>query len=371
VEAEGPILQHPISLFYTNYWLIRRQSRGILFQVNHRMPTETDIVSRIRKRALNTDRIVVGIGDDAAVLRLDSDSDLIACCDLMVEGIHFRLDWTPPALLGHKALAVTLSDIAAMGAIARYAMLSVAFPAGSSTDFIDDFLSGLFEIADRFGVSLVGGDTSSSPGPFFIDTSVIGDCAEGRAVTRSGARPGELIYVTGELGASALGLKLLGQGHRLEESASDEPGQARRQALLKQLMPEPRLKLGQALAEGGIATAMIDVSDGLSTDLSHLVEESGCGAVIYPDAIPVAGCARVLANNGLDLDPLALALHGGEEYELLFTSRAGNRERVSEIAASLGLPITAIGRTVAGEGLQLERGGVLLPLGPSGFQHLV
>jgi thiamine-monophosphate kinase len=313
----------------------------------------------------------VGIGDDAAVIKLDSDSDLIACCDLMVEGIHFRVDWTSPMLLGQKALAVTLSDIAAMGAIARYAMVSIAFPTGSPSDFIDDFLHGIFEIAERHAVSIVGGDTSSSPGPIFIDTSVIGDCSKGGAVTRAGARPGDLVYVTGDLGGSALALKLLGQGHRLQDPASDEQSQARRQALLKHLTPEPRLKLGQALAEGGIATAMIDVSDGLSTDLSHLLEESECGALIYSDAIPVAGCVKTLAKRDPRIDPVAVSLHGGEEYELLFTSREGDRERVSELAISIGLPITAIGKTVGTRGLHLETDGIATPLFPSGFQHLV
>ena len=343
------------------------------------MPTEADIISRFKKRSGNATGVVLGIGDDAAVTTLDPQRDLIACCDLMVEGVHFRKEWTSPRLLGHKALAVTLSDIAAMGATARYAMLSVALPRGCSSDFIDAFVGGIFEIAERHAVSIIGGDTSSSPGPLFIDTSVIGDCAKGRAVTRAGAGTGagagegggDLIFVTGELGGSALGLMLLGQGRRLEDPESDERSEARRQALLKHLAPEPRLRVGQAIGEGGLATAMIDISDGLSTDLSHILEASSCGAVLNGDAIPVAECVKMLASEGSGIDPLRMALHGAEEYELLFTSRPDDRGRVAEIARLIGLSITAIGRTVETEGLQLERRGVTSPLSPSGFQHLI
>ncbi len=154
----------------------------------------------------------LGIGDDAAVIKSTGASDLIACSDLSVEGVHFRIEWSDARLIGRKSLAVTLSDIAAMGAEARFALISVALPATLSSEFIDQLFDGFFDIADSYGVSIIGGDTSSSAHGLFIDTAVIGEAQSGRAVTRAGARVGDLIYVTGSLGASSLGLSLLEQG---------------------------------------------------------------------------------------------------------------------------------------------------------------
>ena len=333
------------------------------------MPTEGEIISRIRKRARGSGRVLVGIGDDAAVCSLQAGSNLIACCDLLVEGVHFRGGWAAPRLVGHKALAVTLSDVAAMGATARFAMVSVAFPPSTTSEFVDDLFSGIIDLADQYGVAIVGGDTSSSPGPLFLDTAVIGECAQGRAVTRGGARVGDIIRVTGDLGASALGLRLLESGYRLEDNASDDESLARRRALLKHLAPEPRLKLGQAIGEGGLATAMIDISDGLSTDLGHILEESGCGAIIRAASLPIAQCVLSLAAADSTTDALTLALHGGEEYELLFTSRPGSQETLSDLASSSGVSITAIGEIVPGSGLQLESNERTVPVLAAGYQH--
>ncbi|HJZ66989.1 MAG TPA: thiamine-phosphate kinase, partial [Blastocatellia bacterium] len=264
------------------------------------MPSESEIISRVRKRARVSDDVRLGIGDDAAVIKGAGGKDLIACCDLMVEGVHFRAEWTPPRLLGRKALAVNLSDVAAMGGVPRYAMMSVALPKKYSSEFIDQLFGGVFEFADACEVSIIGGDTSSSRDSLFIDVSVIGDCDTGRAVTRSGAKPGDAIYVTGCLGASALGLSLLESGYRLEEPGTD----AKCRAISRHLNPEPQLKLGRAIGKAGLATAMIDISDGLSTDLQHLCEESGCGAVIDAGAIPIADCVKSVASEAKDLDPL-------------------------------------------------------------------
>ena len=332
------------------------------------MPTEGDIISRIRGRARRGRRVLVGIGDDAAVVSFDPNSDLIACCDLVVEGVHFRAGWAAPNLLGHKALAVTLSDVAAMGGTARFAMISIALPPSTKSEFVDELFRGIIDLADRYEISIIGGDTSGSPGPLFLDTSVIGECARGRAVTRAGAQPGDIIYVTGDLGASALGLHLLEAGHRLDE----EPGDSdRRLALLKHLAPEPRLKLGQAIGEAGLATAMIDISDGLSTDLWHILEESGCGAVIRASAIPIAGCVASLALEDSGIDALNLALHGGEEYELLFTAPRESEPQLVELSTSYGLAITAIGETLAGSGLRLEHANGVESVVPLGHEHRI
>jgi len=332
------------------------------------MPGEAEIISRIRQRARATDQVLIGIGDDAAVLRHGTATDLIACCDLMAEGVHFHREWAAPRLIGHKALAVTLSDVAAMGGVARFAMISIALPHTLSPDFIEELFEGIFELADSSRVSIIGGDTSSSVDSLFIDTSVIGECAAGRAITRKGAKVGDAIYVTGALGASALGLLLLERGFRLANLTESD---AHTEALMKHLAPAPRLKIGQAIGERGLATAMIDVSDGLSTDLWHVLDESDCGAIIKADRVPIAGCVQRLAAGDSEIEPLRLALDGGEDYELLFTSTLENQNELTEMSEEFGVPITVIGEIVADKGLQLERNGSLEAILPSGYEHMI
>jgi thiamine-monophosphate kinase len=334
------------------------------------MPAESEIISRLRNIARITDGVLVGIGDDAAVIRTADGRDLIACCDLMVEGVHFRSEWAPPRLLGRKALAVNLSDVAAMGGIPKFALISIAVPARFGSDFIDELFNGMFEMANTSGVSIIGGDTSGSRDSLFIDVSVIGECESGRAVTRRGARPGDIIYVSGSLGASAFGLFLLEDGFRIDDSkdAIDATG---RRAVLKHLAPEPRLSLGRALGEAGLATAMVDISDGLSTDLWHILDESGCGAIIHAEAIPIDECVCSAASNKAGTDPLRLALDGGEEYELLFTVRPENQQRIAELSTASGVALTALGEIVERGGLRLERDGALEPVQPAGYQHRI
>ena len=332
------------------------------------MPTESQIISRLKDLSRVDKRVVVGIGDDAAVILNPGGSgerDLLACCDLMVEGVHFRAEWAPPRLLGARALAVNLSDIAAMGGVPKFAMVSVALPRKFSAEFIDEVFRGLFDLADATGVSIVGGDTSSSPDSFFIDVSVIGECASGKAITRGGANIGDSIYVSGSLGASALGLSLLEEGVRLGDEAGFQD------ALLKHLQPEPRLSLGWAIGEAGLATAMIDISDGLSTDLWHLLDESNCGAVIHAGAIPIADCVRRYSPRAVTANPLQLALNSGEEYELLFTVTRENAAKIEQLCNARVVPITRIGEVVASGGLQLETGDRLESLPRSGYEHVI
>lgn len=333
------------------------------------MPSESEIIARLRKRAGVNDEVVLGIGDDAAVIKTTGGKDLIACCDLMVEGVHFRTEWTPPRLLGRKALAVNLSDVAAMGGVPKFAMMSIALPHWCSSEFVDELFEGMLQLANASGVSIIGGDTSSSRDSLFIDVSVIGECESGKAVTRRGANVGDRIYVSGSLGASALGLSLLEDGFRLDDS--QDISDARRQAVLKHLSPEPQLKLGRAIGEAGLATAMIDISDGLSTDLGHILDESSVGAIIHAAAIPVAECVLPVASGASGIDPLSLALNGGEEYELLFTVRPENDEQVIALAEALSARITAIGEIVAEKSLNLERAGAFESIQPSGYEHLV
>jgi thiamine-monophosphate kinase len=338
------------------------------------MPNELEIIARLRARAHATDGVRVGIGDDAAVLQTGGGRDLLACSDLMTEGVHFRREWSPPRLLGRKALAVTLSDIAAMGGVARYAMMSVALPRALSAAFIEALFDGMLAYAETNGVAIIGGDTSSSMDSLFIDTIALGECDAGRAVRRNGARAGDVIYVTGALGGAASGLLLLEHGYRfadnLNDATNDEDARsrARTQVMLKHLMPGPHLAFGRAIGEHGLATAMIDLSDGLSTDLAHVVDESHCGAIVRAEALPIAGAVRLLAGE-LKTEPLRLALHGGEEYELLFTVRPEHHARIAELSSELNVPITAIGEIITGSGLQLERNGAPDVLKPSGYEH--
>lgn len=333
------------------------------------MPTETEIIARLRRRASVSDQVRLGIGDDAAVIKCAGGKDLIACCDLMVEGVHFRTQWISPRLLGRKALAVNLSDIAAMGGVPKFAMMSVALPSKYSSEFTDELFDGVFELAEASGVSIIGGDTSGSRDSLFIDISLLGECESGRAVTRRGAKPGDAIYVSGSLGASALGLSLLESGFRLEAVGNQSSATA--QAALKQLFPNPRVELGRAIGEAGLATAMIDISDGLSTDLGHLCDESGCGAVIHAGAIPIADCVKSLASELKGIDPLRLALHGGEEYELLFTANPEDYGRIQELAVSCDVTITNVGDILQGHGLQLESDGRLEPMPSLGYEHTI
>jgi thiamine-monophosphate kinase len=330
------------------------------------MPSESEIIKRLRKRTGVNDEVRLGIGDDAAVIKTTAGKDLIACCDLMVEGVHFRTEWTPPRLLGRKALAVNLSDVAAMGGVPKFAMMSIALPQKCSSAFIDELFLGVFELADTSGVSLIGGDTSSSHDSLFIDISVIGECLSGKAVTRRGAKVGDRIYVSGSLGASALGLSLLEDGFRLGDT--QDVSDSRQQAVLKHLAPEPQLELGHALGEAGLATAMIDISDGLSTDLWHILDESGRGAIIYSGNVPIATCLFSLAS---ETDRLRLALHGGEEYELLFTARPESQGQVAELSDALGATLTIVGEITEEMGLRLERAAQLESILPSGFEHII
>jgi len=338
------------------------------------MPGELEIIARLRARARATEGVGVGIGDDAAVLQMGGGRDLLACSDLMAEGVHFRREWSLPRLLGHKAMAVTLSDIAAMGGTARYAMASVALPHTLSAAFIEELFDGMLAYTEATGVAIIGGDTSSSIDSLFIDTIALGDCDTGRAVRRNGARAGDVIYVTGALGASATGLLLLERGYRLADNLSAAANEnaaisrARTQSMMKHLAPAPHLALGRWIGERRLATAMIDVSDGLSTDMSHVLDESHCGAILRAEAIPINDAARLLADE-LKTEPLRLALHGGEEYELLFTARPESHARIAELSSQFDVPITAIGEIIAGSGLRLERNGALEILMPSGYEH--
>jgi thiamine-monophosphate kinase len=338
------------------------------------MPYESEIIEMIRGRSKAGPGfgIELGIGDDSAVLRTDPGTDLLFCSDLSVEGVHLRTEWAGPELIGRKALAVTVSDIAAMGGEPKFALASVALPHGVSMQFVEQLFLGMFDVAESLGLSIVGGDTSASPGGIFIDTSVIGICRRGRAITRSGATPGDVVYVTGDLGGSALGLSLLMQGFRLGvagDEPADQASRARQAAIRRHLMPAPQVRAGRLIGLEGLATALIDISDGLATDLAHLAQESKCGAVIDASLLPVAQPARDLMSTSHSTDLVDLALTSGEEYELLFCSPPQHSVRIRDMAENLELPITRIGEVTDESGLFIVLDGKTLPMTASGFEH--
>ncbi|HYJ86993.1 MAG TPA: thiamine-phosphate kinase [Pyrinomonadaceae bacterium] len=331
---------------------------------------EFDRIKQIRALAEARNRdvpgLVRGIGDDAAVIKSFAGTDVVISTDLLVEGIDFRRDTTRPDLLGHKALAVSLSDIAAMGSRPRWALLSIGVPeAVWNSSFIDQFYKGFFRLADRYAVKLIGGDLSRTPQRIIIDSIVVGECPVNRELFRSGAKPGDHIYVTGFLGDAAAGLRLIERGTKLpEDRGVSHPVD---NLLLHQLQPEPRVGWGLLLGEKQLATAMIDISDGLSSDLHHLCEESGVGAVVDASRLPIDEVVSELCGRRA-LDPLMLALHGGEDFELLFTV---SPEKISQLPSRVdGVAITRIGVIgAASEGVRISEGSRVWKLEPGGWEH--
>jgi thiamine-monophosphate kinase len=313
------------------------------------LPTrEKSLIDRIRRSARRrSGAVVTGIGDDCAVLRVPSGHQLLVTTDFTLENVHFRRAWHPAGVVGWRCLTRGLSDIAAMGGEPRAAFLSLALDRDTPQKWVDKFLAGLLKAADEFRVSLAGGDTSQSDGGIQADIVVVGSVPKGKAVLRSGARPGDLIYVTGELGGSAAALVNLGRGKVLAKDYE------------RHFHPEARVDAGQWLRRGAFASAMIDLSDGLSTDLQHICEESGVGAVLDAEAIPRARVGRPTMQVSLDL-----ALHGGEDYELLFTSAKNLPAKMA------GVPVTAIGRITPKRGMVLIlENGRRRKLAAKGWEH--
>ncbi len=348
---------------------------------------EFEFIEKLKRRVENANgssfnpqpsSLIRGIGDDAAVFKSLAGSNVVVSSDLLVEDVDFRLDTAPPELLGHKALAVSLSDIAAMGARPRWALLSLGVPQPVwDSGFLDSFYDGFFQLAGRYGVTLIGGDVSRSPNKVVIDSIVIGECPSDREVSRAGAKPGAQIFVTGFLGDAAAGLRLLERGAHLHEDltqlpagSTDGPRNERHaidHLLLRHLRPEPRVGWGLLLGEKQLATAMIDISDGLSSDLGHLCVESNVGALIDAAKIPIDQLVTELCGRRA-LDPLMLALHGGEDFELLFTVRPEDVARLPKRVD--GISITRIGEITEGDaGVRISEGSRTWTLEPGGWEH--
>ena len=314
---------------------------------------ELNFIRSLRSRAGRAGVAVrLGIGDDCAVLRPPTGHDVLVTTDFSLEGRHFRRDWHPAASAGHRCIARGLSDLAAMGAHPMAAFLSLALPAGftkkaANRAWLDGFLNGLLALAKETTTPLAGGDTSTAPGDAILaDIVLLGSAPAGKELRRSTAKPGDLLYVTGTLGGASAELEALAKSPKKFRKASPTGNHPH-------LYPAPQLRIGQRLR--GLASAAIDISDGLSTDLTHLCEESRVGAIVEAEALPLH--SLLTCNH----DALHHALHGGEDYQLLFTAPA-----TAKIPRRLGTRIGEITRTKA---ILLRHNGTTQPLQAAGWEH--
>jgi len=325
---------------------------------------EFGFVERIRK-TLKEDgsSVVLGVGDDAAILRPTAGQELIFTTDMLVEGKHFDLKTISPWQLGAKTMAVNISDCAAMGAKPTAVVVSLGVPKDFPVKDLEAFYDGMKGWGESYGARIVGGDTVGSD-QFVVNIALIGEVEKGRALRRSGAKTGEALLVTGTLGDSAAGF------HSLQHP--DPKGKESATLLLKRhLTPTPRFNVGRYLSSKRLASAAIDVSDGLSSEIHHLCEESGIGAEIHEEALPLSdSLLHYCEVKGLD--PLAFALDGGEDYELLFTvPLARISEAIRNLPGETGTPVRSIGRMVPkAKGVTLiTRKGQRVPLRSKGFDH--
>jgi thiamine-monophosphate kinase len=318
---------------------------------------EFGLIERIRQQAVPAPYLRLGIGDDCSIQAVAAEDELMTSTDLLLEGVHFNLEWTDFESLGYKSAAVNISDIAAMGGVPRCLYLGLAVPKTVSVEQLEQFVAGFVAAAQAYGAVLAGGDTCRSGVALVISVTAEGTAPQGQAVCRSGARPGDLVFVSGTLGDSALALRMLQQGK-----------QPSAQLAFRHHRPQARVTLGRRLAETGLATAMIDVSDGLVADLGHILSASGLGAVLHLEEIPLSsGFSEVLIRQP---EWLELALTGGEDYELLFTVASESAGDIVRLAAELALPLTRIGTLQAEPGLLiLQQDGGHYPFQRSGFDH--
>jgi thiamine-monophosphate kinase len=317
------------------------------------MISETELIERFFAGlgAQRTD-VLLGIGDDAALLRVAAHEDLVLTTDALIEGVHF-LPGAPAHSLGHRALAVNLSDIAAMGASPSWALLSLNLPHADEV-WLEAFAAGFGALAQQHGVALVGGNVSR--GPLSITVQLAGTVPEGQALRRDGARAGQALYVSGQVGDAAAGLKVLRAELRIAGDAADY--------LQRRFeYPQPRVQLGAALR--GLASACIDVSDGLYVDAQRLLRASGCGACIELERLPVSPALRLALGDSA----WQQALDGGEDYELCFSAPAANAAAIAAAAAGHATTVTCIGSIGPTRGVELKSKNAVMQFSPLGFDH--
>jgi thiamine-monophosphate kinase len=307
--------------------------------------------------------VIQAIGDDCAVIGPYGGKVLLITTDLLIEDVHFMMGKIPPTHLGEKAVAVNLSDIAAMGGKPRHLFVSLAVPSHTAMGVLRSLYDGMKEMCRRYRVSLLGGDTSSSPRGLFINVTVVGEAVEDEVLYRKGASPGDHICVTGTLGDSALGLKLL----KGELSAPEKLGQVFIDA---QNRPVPQLKKAGLIAQSGLATSMIDISDGLVSDLDHICAAGHVGARIFRERLPLSREMRTLCR-AKEMDPYSLAISGGEDYQLLFTVRERHVETLNSLFRKKRMPVPVdIGEITAVEGITCIRpDGSESEIRQKGFDH--
>jgi thiamine-monophosphate kinase len=329
--------------------------------------TERELIARVRAHLPPAPPwVLVGIGDDAAVVEPARNRVDVLTCDACVDGVHFDRAFSPPDAIGHRALAVNLSDLASMGAAPRLALLSMALPVTLALADFDAIIGAFAALAAGHGVHVIGGNLTRTPGPLTIDVTAMGTVKRRQALTRAGARPGDDVYVSGTIGKAAAGLRSL-------QSAASDPqtavGPDRSAVARAYLYPEPRLRLGIHLARNKAASACMDLSDGLADGLEQVAEASGVGMAIDGDALPIDADARaIFAARGEDA--LVESLRGGDDYELLIAVRPRSQRRLAEAIRRGGVPLTKIGRCTAERGVTVHGAHGSSPLVLSqGFSH--
>lgn len=330
-----------------------------------RRASEDDLVRLIRTVAARPGAAGVrrSIGDDAAVLELSPGTRLVATTDLLLEDVHFRRRWAEPADIGWKAMAVNVSDVAAMGGTPRWALIAMACPESTGRDEVEAFYGGALALCDEYGVVIVGGDTAATPAGWTVNVTLLGEAAA--PVLRSTGRPGDVVAVTGALGRAGAGLAVLERG----QAPSGVAPAVLAEVTEAHLRPRPRVTEGRWLAGAGGLTAMMDLSDGLATDLPRLLAESGVSATIELARLPIAPAARAVAA-ALEHDPMAWATGGGEDYELLLTCERGAFERLrSGLAAVAGTALTAVGEVGSGGGVRWVDADGRDAVVTAGFEH--
>lgn len=325
---------------------------------------EFGLIDLLKKDALlSPQQVIAGIGDDAAVLKSSPGHWQLLTTDMLMEGIHFRLDWSGYYGVGYKALAVNISDVAAMGGNPTHAVISVGIPEHTPVEAMQELYRGFREMAGKYGVNLVGGDTVRSPGPLVINVALLGEVPEGRAIFRSGAKPGDLIYTTGQLGSAAAGLHLL-----LEQPES--PPEWASPLIKAHLFPEPRVTAGRLLSQLAGVSSLDDNSDGLGAELREICRASSVGCTIWEEALPVRQEVRELAE-GRGVNYLDWVFNGGEDFELLFTIGPSGQRNVEEALRKAQITFTVIGKiTPEDQGLKIGRNnGVWEAITATGYNH--
>jgi thiamine-monophosphate kinase len=337
------------------------------------MKSEFELINQIRDQVagrIDLD-LIIGIGDDAAVLREQAGRESLVTVDLLVEEIDFKLEYMPPRWLGHKALAVSLSDVAAMGGRPRYSLLTLGISKSGlqSDNFWEEIFEGYFTLAGKYGVILIGGDISSTPDRLVIDSIVIGHCRQGGAISRSRAIAGDDVFVTGKIGASAVGLKMLQMGARVDER---EEGLLQ-SSIRAHLKPEPPVLFGSLIGELNLAHAMIDISDGLAQDLGRICEESDVDAIIDRLLVPVAG--EVILVTDRPETAFSIAMRSGEEFQLLLTASRKSEGKLMKLAEDCQVQLTRIGEIIdknnVSAAVLIRQDGIVKPMLLSGFDHFV